>query len=88
MHSVDPFFTLVAVATPLLGTAPTAQSVSGNSSGAAAVYAGRESNFSVDNAGERVLHATLIRRSEEPRSAVEDILRLATTVNSSLESDQ
>lgn len=88
MHSVDPVLTLVAVAPPLPGTAPTAQSVLGNSRGAAVVYVGRESNFSVDNAGERVLHKTLIRRSEEPRSAVEAILRLATTVNSSLESDQ
>lgn len=87
MHSVDPVLTLVAVAPPLPGTAPTAQSVLGNSRGAAVVYVGRES-FSVDNAGERVLHKTLIRRNEEPRSAVEAILRLATTVNSSLESDQ
>lgn len=44
--------------------------------------------LSVSGAGERVPHETLIRRSEEPRPAVEAILRLATTVNSSLESDQ
>jgi iron complex transport system substrate-binding protein len=154
MHSVDPVPTLVAIAPPLPCTATIAQSVSGNSHGAAVefpeapnqvvtiksnttemllalgfgdgivgiaypdgpppkcaieisvladhlpsrkavlalepdlVNVGQESSFSVDSAGERVLHETLIRRSEEPRPAVEAILRLATTVNSSLESDR
>lgn len=44
--------------------------------------------LSVSGADERFVHETLIRRSEELRPAVEAILRLATTVNSSLGPDQ
>lgn len=52
------------------------------------VYAGWESNFSADIAAELALSDTLIRRGAKPLSAVEVILRPATTVNSSLDCHQ